>query len=214
MRQGLSQEQLKIMACASMLVDHIGVLFFPEAVWLRVLGRIAFPIYCFLLVEGFEKTRNRNKYALRLLFGAVLAELPYDFAFFGGIYWPRQSVMVTLVMGFGVLWLLEQGKPVWLILPVALAAQGLGTDYGGTGIVLIALIYLVRDREERWLLPALMAVCFLGLGGGVLSVQMFGVLAVFPIWAYNGRKITHSALATWGFYLFYPVHLLVLYLIL
>ena len=213
LRQGLTQEGLKCLACVSMLLDHIGLLFFPQTVWLRAIGRLAFPIYCFLLVEGFEKTRDRRQYAIRLLLGAVIAELPYDLALYGCVYWQRQNVMLTLLLGFGMLWDLEEKGKYWHIPLLALAAQMLGSDYGGHGIVLITVFWFLRDREEPWLLLVLLAVSFLGLGGGNVTVQMFGMVAAVPIWAYNGRKVTHNRVAKWGFYLFYPGHLMMLYLL-
>ena len=98
---GLSQEGLKLIACVTMLIDHIGAVFFPYAIGLRIIGRISFPIYCFLLAEGVHHTRSPLKYGLRLLLVAVISELPYDFLFYGRFTWLRNSVMVTLLLGFG-----------------------------------------------------------------------------------------------------------------
>ena len=95
----LHQEFLKIIACVSMVRDHIGAFLVPQ-IWLRCVGRLAFPIYCFLLVEGFHHTKNPKGYALRLLIGAILSELPYDLLLSGGISFARQSVMITLLLGF------------------------------------------------------------------------------------------------------------------
>ena len=103
-----SQEGLKILACVTMLLDHIGAVFMPSYAnyslyyALRIVGRLAFPIYCFLLAEGVAHTKNPVKYGLRLLLGVFLAEVPFDLAFSGGIDWGSQSVMVTLILGFGM----------------------------------------------------------------------------------------------------------------
>lgn len=212
MRRGLSQEQLKGIACVSMLLDHIGVVLFPGAVWLRAIGRLAFPIYCFLLVEGFGKTKNRRKYALRLLIGAILAEIPYDLALHGGVCWQRQNVMLTLLLGFGMLWYLEEKGQYWCVILAALTAQVLGADYGGFGIVLIAVFCLTREREDRGVLQAvLMGLCFFAMDGGKVTVQLFALASIPLIRAYSGRKTTQSRALQWGFYLFYPAHLLGLY---
>ena len=96
----ISQEGLKLLACVTMLIDHIGAVFFPQFQWLRIIGRLSFPIYCFLLAEGVHYTRNPAKYGLRLLLVAGLAELPYDLLFYGKLTWAKNSVMVTLLLGF------------------------------------------------------------------------------------------------------------------
>ena len=98
--KGISQETLKLIACVTMLIDHIGatlvaptdaiyyayVELYTAMAWvnlvMRCIGRIAFPIFCFLLVEGAHHTRNPRKYALRLAIGMVLSEIPFDLAFF------------------------------------------------------------------------------------------------------------------------------------
>src|SRR5699024_500130 len=92
--KGLSQEGLKLLACLTMLLDHIGATLVPG--WtLRIIGRLAFPIFCFLLAEGAHYTKNPAKYAFRLAIGAILSEIPFDFALFGGWTWYYQSVMLT-----------------------------------------------------------------------------------------------------------------------
>ena len=111
---GLSGTALKRIACLSMLVDHIGAsllengLFKQGAFWpgdvqldgvLRLAGRLAFPIYCFLLVEGFLHTHDFKKYALRMLGFALISEWPFDWAFFSGVYWGHQNVYFTLLLG-------------------------------------------------------------------------------------------------------------------
>ena len=110
----LSGTALKRIACLSMLIDHIGAallengLFRQNAVWqggvrldfvMRMAGRLAFPIYCFLLVEGFVHTHDFRKYALRMLGFALLSEFPFDWAFFSGVWWGHQNVYFTLLLG-------------------------------------------------------------------------------------------------------------------
>lgn len=228
MKKGLSQEGLKLIACVTMLIDHIGAVFVPgyyAYYTMRIIGRIAFPIYCFLLVEGAHHTRNPKKYALRLAIGAVLAELPFDYAFFGGWTLAHQNVMITLLLGFGALQILKRNAPMALkllaVVSLALAAEWLNTDYGGWGVVLVAGFGIVRGMPAERLrqLIVLTAVCcamgsarvpFFGLR---IPIELFAVLAMVPIALYSGQKTTSSPAVQWSFYLFYPVHLTVLWLI-
>ena len=220
--KGLSQEALKIIACLTMLIDHIGATLVPSMA-LRLVGRMAFPIYCFLLAEGMAHTRDVKKYGLRLTIGALLAEIPFDLALFGGITWMHQSVMVTLLLGFlMILWInrTERGKLMPVII-FAVLAELLSADYGCYGIMMIALFVMSRDRKDRVGMQALVlaAICWFMGGAGwhfgdiYIPVQMCAVAAMVPIGFYSGRKATSSRLVQWGFYLFYPVHLLVLWLI-
>lgn len=253
MRKGYSQEGLKLIACVSMLLDHIGYAvvypFYLDAcmvngvdmlgaampptakklyglyLLLRMVGRLAFPIFCFLLVEGFHRTGNRKKYALRLALGAVLSEIPYDLLVSGEPFWIQQSVMVTLLLGFGALILMEKCRNLYLkplaAVPFALAAWLLMADYSWGGVAVIALfemsLYLPSRNIARF---GGMLILFhyipgrvLELGGISLPMQALGALSILFIAAYDGRKKTASPAAQWGFYLFYPVHMLVLWLI-
>lgn len=115
-RKGLSQEGLKLIACLTMLIDHIGAVFVPGYYLyysMRIIGRIAFPIYCFLLAEGFHYTRSPGKYALRLTIGMVLSEIPFDLALEGRLTLAYQSVMVTLLLGLLAAWAMEKCGSWW-----------------------------------------------------------------------------------------------------
>ena len=208
----LSQEGLKLIACVTMLIDHIGAVFVPGNA-LRVIGRLAFPIYCFLLAEGIHHTRDPKKYGLRLLVGVLLAELPFDLLFFGRLNWVRCSVMVTLLLGFlygmAVRRVEKLEHKIVLVLPFMLAADWLGTDYRGWGVAMIALFLLTREMPQRRLVQAVGLALLCWLMGGA-SIQMFAVAALVPIFCYGGEKATSSRWVQQGFYLFYPVHLTVL----
>ena len=221
-----SQEALKIIACLTMLIDHIGAIFLPAAQWyypMRVIGRLAFPIYCFLLAEGVAHTKNPMKYGLRLFIGILLAELPFDLAFYGGFSWAGQSVMVTLFIGFVmalVMQKMERAKLAAVII-FAVLAELLRTDYGAWGVGMIALFVLTRGRQDRNILQTLMlaVICWMmdsmrvPIFGIRVPIEMFALLALIPIFCYSGRKTTHGRAVQTAFYLFYPVHLLVLYLL-
>lgn len=213
----LSQEALKVIACVTMLIDHIGAVFFPQHLWLRVIGRLSFPIYCFLLAEGAQYTKNPVKYGLRLFIGLLLSEIPYDLCFYGGFRVLHQSVMVTLFLAYLMLLCMKKA-PLWakplIAVPFAFLAELLHGDYGGAGVLMVAVFAMARETEERMLLQALglgVISLWLTFSGSVL--QIFAIAALIPIALYSEKKSTASSALQWAFYLFYPVHLAVLWLI-
>ena len=227
----LPQEGLKLIACITMLIDHFGHAIVPNLpvpymvelyYACRILGRLAFPIYCFLLVEGMHHTRNPRKYILRLGIGILLAELPFDILFEGGFTWAYQSVMVTLTLGAIMLLCMrkteKKGVKLLLVIPFTVLAELAKCDYGGWGIVIIAVFGLFDGAGLQTLALLLVNGCMesarVPILGIPVSVQLFAVLAMVPIALYSGRKLSHSKTLQWAFYLFYPVHLLLLWIVL
>ena len=210
-----SQEGLKLMACITMLIDHIGATIIPNMDF-RIIGRLAFPIYCFLMVEGIWHTRNLKQYAIRLGIGALLSEIPFDLLFFGRITWDHQSVMVTLLLGLLAVYWGRKQKNYWLPFCICfLAAEFLCTDYGGWGVAIICMFAMTREVPHReWLQLLGLALIFwamdsyaLPFGEIRIPIQFFGLPAMIPIGLYSGKKLTRNRAAQWAFYLFYPVHL-------
>lgn len=217
-RKGISQETLKAIACITMLIDHIGSMFI-RGYTLRIIGRIAFPIFCFLMAEGAYYTKNPVKYAIRLFIGLLLSELPFDLAFQNGFTWARQSVMVTLLLGFAAVQYINRTSNDWFKITAACVCCGLAewanTDYGGYGVLLIILFSQTRGRiwlqtllltMVAWMMNSLRIPVF----GMRIPIEMFAVFAMVPIALYSGKKATSNKFIQWGFYLFYPVHLSVL----
>lgn len=209
-RPGLTSFQLKLLAICSMLIDHTGAVLFPELPVLRYIGRLAFPIFCFLLTEGYVHTRDVKKYLLRLAVFAAVSELPFDLALYGGQeLTAHQNVFFTLFIGLGMIYLMDREQEVpmrigSLVLAMWLA-EFLHTDYGARGVLLIAVFWLFRDQKALRLL--------LGAGWNLLwgsVIQYAGMLAMLPAALYNGEK---GRSMKYFFYLFYPVHLIVLYAI-
>lgn len=221
-KRGLPQEGLKIIACLTMLLDHIGAVFLPGA-GLRLIGRLAFPIYCFLLAEGAYHTSSRKEYGLRLLVGLLLSEIPFDLLFFGRLTFEHQSVMVTLMLGFlyaaAMNYVPSQGYRILLVLPFAMLAELLNSDYGGWGVAMIGLFVMTRESSGKWWEQALWLTILswmiggmtVGIGPVEVPIQVFSVAALIPIFLYDGHKCTNNIWVRRGFYLFYPVHLLILY---
>ena len=205
----LDSFQLKWIAIITMLIDHVGAIFFPGNLVFRYVGRIAFPIFCFQLVEGFFHTRNIEKYMLRLGIFAIISEIPYDLAFRGNILdFEHQNVFFTLAIGVGMMYCLEKcSGPVLKIIYVLLAmwiATTLVTDYSYKGILLISIYYFLKDQKvEKIILGALW-----NLAWGI--IQSFGALASIFIALYNGER---GKSMKYFFYVFYPMHLLLLYVI-
>lgn len=205
---GLTTFQLKCIAIISMVVDHTGAVLFPGSLLFRYIGRIAFPIFCFLLVEGFLHTRDIHRYMARLLIFAFVSEIPYDLAFRGTfLEFGHQNVFFTLFLGVVLMYVLQKAAewPVKAIevLLVMWLAEVLKTDYGSQGILLIAAFFLLHDR--LWMkLATGTAWCFIWNG----AVQKYGALAMVPIALYNGERGRNMK---YFFYAFYPLHLLLLY---
>lgn len=215
----LSIEMLKLLACVTMLLDHIGATVYPS-VTLRIIGRVAFPIYCFALCQGFYHTRSKAKYLLRLGICAVVTEPLFDLLFSGGFTWEYQNVLVTLFLGLAMAVLMEKVTVPLLKLPVIapfyFLAELLHTDYAGAGILTVALFILTQDKQ--WQLPLqIVGLTLIQLYldsfpvrvfGISVPIQLFAVGAMVPIAMYSGKKLTRSRVVQWGFYLFYPVHIL------
>lgn len=224
--KGISQEGLKILAAVSMLLDHIGAVFVPGyyGYYLcRVLGRLAFPVYCFLLAEGICHTRNPRKYGLRLLIGALVSEIPFDITFYGGLTSTHQSVMVTLLLGFCAMELSRKLPPALQVLPLipfAWLAEWMHTDYGGWGVVLIGVFCLAKSFHlTRWQVAIAVFAVLLGMGGARLPflwnfpIELFGLGALIPIFLYSGEKRRPEKRWNLLNYGFYPLHLTLLFLL-
>ncbi len=206
--QCLDSFQLKCIAIVSMALDHTGAVLYPSQIWLRCLGRIAFPIFCFLIVEGFFHTHDVRRYMGRLGVFALISEIPYDLAFRGvPLEYAHQNVFFTLLIGIGMMILLERNrewpvKAVILLLAMWLAVL-IRSDYNFRGVLLIFVFYIFH--ESRWL-----AVTAGGLWNFLYQgvIQKYGVLSVLPLALYNGER---GRKMKYFFYIFYPAHLLLLY---
>ncbi len=207
---GLNSFALKCIALITMIIDHVGAILYPEVGGLRIIGRIAFPIYAFLVAEGFYHTKNVKKYMLRLLLFAIVSEIPFDLALTGQILeFGHQNVFFTLFAGLLLmeLYSLQTSSAGRLICILAVTTLGdlIRSDYGAWGILIIFCFYVFR--ENIWLKMLVVSGIHIFAFG---SVQSFAVLACIPIALYNGEK---GANIKYAFYGIYPLHLLVLYMI-
>ena len=225
--RGLDGGALKCIAAALMLTDHVGAILLPEVPVLRCVGRLAFPIFAFFIAEGYAHTRDFGRYFRRLAILAVVSEIPFNLENGAVFDLTRQNVLFTFCLALLTLRGLEalgreRGFGRWagcgLVLAAGFAAgELLRTDYGGWGVVTVALLQLCRDGKyaKLWLLLAMAAVNGLGMGsltvpvfGGEMPIQIFAVAALPVIWLYNGQAGPKGLRR--AFYVFYPAHLLVL----
>lgn len=251
-KRGLSSAVLKNIAVVTMLIDHIGAVIVIRLMiqkglygamvdqeayiaWvgqnrgmygtymaMRIIGRFAFPIYCFLLAEGFQKTRNVKRYLGRMLLFALISEVPFDLAFSGRLWnMQYQNVFFTLFIGLMViagLRLVDQrlaGPETWrklagvglyavIIVAGSALALALKTDYSFKGILAITVLYLFRSHRKAQIWAGV--IIFLLMDG----MEMIAALSFLLIWFYNGARGRQNK---YFFYFFYPAHLLVLWLI-
>lgn len=226
-KKGLSANALRLIAMVGMLLDHIWGTLASGSLWMTCVGRLVFPIYAFQLAEGFVRTHDRKKYSLRLLAFALIAEIPFNMMMMGSWLFPfHQNTIFTLLLGFWVIWVLEglreKQLKLWKAGLQLLAAALLSVvgfpDYGWQGVLTVVLFYLFREGRFAKLgqlagMSLLHVVCMEGQTLPWLfdlPLQSFAVLALIPIWLYDGRKGRGGKWMQYGAYLYYPLHLLLL----
>ncbi len=246
--RGITGSTIKMIAIIAMLIDHTAATILERVIveqnlnimldvapvepiaviyWImRLIGRLGFPIFIFLLVEGLSHTGNQWKYLLRMLIFAFVSEIPFDLAFnlskeeicSGQILeFGYQNVFFTLTIGLAALIGIRAVENIELentlkvlIYYIGITIAGmelailLKTDYGAIGVMAIVIMYMLRERK----LLAVAMTCVILMFSSVLEVSAF--LILLPVGAYNGKR---GWKLKWVFYAFYPVHLLVLWLI-
>lgn len=219
---GLTGNQLKLIALAAMTCDHIGVQLFPQAVFLRIIGRLAMPIFAYMIAQGCRYTRNRTRYLLTIAATALVCQLVYFFAM-GSLY---QCILVTFTLSVLLIYALDSllKKPsvptaavavlalfsarfVSTVLPGLLPGTDFHIDYGFWGILLPAFIYFGREKWQSLLLCAA-GLILLSRGN---SIQWYSLLALPLLALYNGTR--GKANLKYLFYIYYPAHLVVIYLL-
>ncbi len=234
---GFSGSTLKIIAIVTMLIDHIGAaiietmnifdssghiinqnLYIADLIMRRV-GRLAFPIFCFLLVEGFFYTHSRVKYAIRLAIFVLISEIPFDLAFYKQVFYiEHQNVFFTLLIGLLMMMAIQyvrdkilpkvmRGRNIValisqtiIFLAAAYLATLLRTDYSFWGITAIFVMYILRfSRLYMCLCESLFFMSF---------EFPTAIISFLPIYFYNGKR---GLKMKYFFYIFYPAHLLILY---
>ena len=236
--RGFTGNELKIIAVLCMLCDHIGYMLIENSMlygynpeyWnmaiatpegerlyilariLRMIGRLSFPIFAYMLTEGFIHTKNLRKYMGRVLILALVSEIPFDLAVFHKAFeFSYQNVCFTLYLGLCAMYFMKRWKKKFILPYLAVAAMAalsylIRSDYSIVGVLLIAVFYaLRRDRSAG-----------LFVGAVISAVESFhyyctALLAFIPLRFYNGKR--GSAGLKYFFYIFYPLHLLIFFAI-
>ena len=210
---------LKIWALFTMFIDHVGAVVIENSylssiesfqmldICLRLIGRIAFPLYAFLLVEGFLHTSNLKKYMGRMAVFALVSEIPFDLGIYGELSFAHQNVFFTLLIGLLVMKGLEKSedhvlKMAFVTIAGCLAAAFLNVDYNYIGILLIVILYIFRKEHKRRCI----------IGGVLFSYEITSIFAFLMMYYYTGEK-GETRIPKIVFYGFYPVHLILLWMI-
>ena len=220
-KRGINSFTLHILAMLFMLCDHLWATLFPAQEWLTCIGRLAFPIFAFMIAEGCYYTSNVKKYMQRLFLFAVISEIPFNLIMGSSVFYPfHQNVLWTFLLGL-----------LLIICLVLFMDYLLGTismvDYNAAGILTVLLFYFFRKKTWVSFVAQFAGMYYLNvvmLGDLYYPVtilghhfeipqQSFALLALIPIWLYNREQGYHSKLFKYFCYAFYPAHLLILFII-
>lgn len=201
---------LRVIAIMTMIIDHIGAVFYSDVSIYRIIGRISFPIFAFLIVEGSYYTSNIRSYMNRLLCFAIISEIPFNLTFRKSfISLGNANVLFTLYAGLLTIELIKryhEGRMIWFkILLIAMTIQFIGADYKVFGILTVLIFYNYRGQFYKICIGLFLL--FVTLMGGL---QAYAIMALGIIYFYNGSE--GRKCGRW-FYLVYPIHLLIIHLV-
>ena len=223
MKLGLTNNQLKVIAMVAMLLDHIGACLLPQVRWLRIVGRLAYPIFAYMIAEGCRHTKSRVRYLLQMGGLAAVCQL-VDYIVTGSLY---QCILVTFTLSIVMIYAIDQfrkhkgilsgllalivfGGVIYAcyLLPAELPNTDYHIDYGFLGIMLPVILYLVSDKQGRVFAAAAMLAVMSGRWG---NIQWYGLAAVPLLMLYNEQR--GKAKLKYLFYIFYPAHMVAIYLV-
>lgn len=210
----MNRRQLKILACSSMLADHICRAFFrctlAGSILRITIGRLAFPLFAYMLVQGFYYTRDRKRYALQLLITALVSEPLFDLAFHRTVFYRTdQNTIFTLLLSLILFMIIDRLKgrlflQLLIAAVFACAAQFARLDYGAAGIAVCLIFYFTTSYAPyiSCLFACIPLIIIYGTVGALLTVPV--------LYFYKNERMALGKAEKIGFYLFYPVHLLLL----
>ena len=231
---------LHMIAMLAMLIDHIYFTLLNDQLWMNGIGRIAFPIFAFMIVEGYEHTGNIKKYMVRLLIFAIISEIPFDLMIDASLFYPfYQNVMWTFFISLCAITLIEKVKNKYqdnriilffliglIVIFSYLSGMMMFVDYFGYGVLTVLTFYFLREKRPWKILMQIIILAYINIvllgrysiplvyvGEFALPVQSLALFSLPVIWLYNGKRGYHSNFIKYIFYAFYPLHMLILALI-
>ncbi|MGH4138191.1 TraX family protein [Clostridium sp.] len=239
----MSNAMLKIIACALMLIDHMGAALFPEATILRMIGRLSFPIFAYLIAVGYTKTNSFHKYLQRLLIFAGISQIPFSLAFsesisvhsfpdflrfFVGSPSPHLNIFFTLAVGLIAIRVWDKGESrfgkIIAILALGIVAQTFSTDYGIYGVAMILAFYVFRDSKMKTVISQTIVFILFYASQILLAILSYPGILIKLVWFNQALSLLalififmyngkKGKKLKYFFYAFYPTHLLVIGLI-
>ena len=235
-KHNLNRTQIKYIAIAAMLLDHMAVFMLPPEkypnltllyVFMRTIGRMAGPVMFYFIAEGYRYTSSKLKYGMRLLCFGILSQIPYSLARYGTISGTNLNVMITLFMSFLMLATAEKMKDKVTkgIMVFTFMILTSFSDWGVLGPFMVWLFYIYREDRKKQLISYI-SLCLAEIVMSVLVImsgaivwyeaiwQMGMALPIILIYLYNGEPGRKNIVNKWVFYLFYPLHFIVFWLVL
>ena len=219
----LTNNQLKILALIAMTADHVGLQLLPQFGILRIIGRLAFPIFAYMIAEGCTYTKNRKRYLLTLAVMAALFQIVY-FVAMDSVY---QGIFVTFTLSVALIFAIDRARIsktpcavltavgtglavlfFTVVLPVLLPHTDYDVDYGIWGVLLPVAVYFVPGR--LWKLAAAGAM-LVPLALSSAANQWYALVALIPLALYSGQRGKYRMKNL--FYIYYPAHLVVIWLL-
>lgn len=209
----MSSFVLKIFAVIFMFIDHIGFVFFPSQIIFRIIGRIAFPIFAFQIGIGFKHTKDKRKHIFTMLLFAIISQIPFRLIHdLYGILAPL-NVFFTFALALSIIYCIDEIKhmvvKIPLVMIIFIIANYITVDYGILGIALTVLLYYISEVSFGSLIAITSfsaTYCFLYDN----TLELYCMLSIPFLLLFNGKK---GANVKWLFYIFYPLHMLIFYLI-
>lgn len=234
----MTTSMLKIIACLLMLIDHLGAALFPEVVILRMIGRLSFPIFAYLIAVGYSKTHSFSKYLNRLFIFALISQIPFSMAFGEAVSihsfsdflrffvvspYPHLNIFFTLGLGLLTIriWDKEESRlgKIIIIISLGIIAKVFYTDYDMYGVAMMLAFYIFRDNKIKTIISQVSVYILFSASQILLYLYKFPGTTLELAWFTQGLSILALIFIfmyngekgkdlKYFFYAFYPVHLL------